>query len=128
MMASNWKKNDDVTTYNWSKLKLSKMWHILYPSKDDSVLIIFYLNTLVSTTLPLELGDQEWKMICHNLHSIKNEVIQNMTWLYQLKDKWVLIIFYQETWVSTTCSCSWVRGPGVKNYDVKNITKIKELQ
>ena len=35
-------KNDDVITYNSSKMKLCKIWYIIYQSKDNSVLIIFY--------------------------------------------------------------------------------------
>ena len=55
--------NDDVITYSLSKMKLSKMWHIISQSKDNSVLISFYWKNWVSIALVLELGGLDWKMM-----------------------------------------------------------------
>ena len=66
---------DDVRFYGQSKIKISKMWNIIYQSKDKSVLIIFYWS--LSTTLVLELGGLEWK--CQKYNKNKCPTID---WLY----------------------------------------------
>ena len=60
-----WKmmKYDDVITYSSSKMKVCKIWHIMYQSKDNSVMIIFWSLKDLGTSLVLELGGLKWKMI-----------------------------------------------------------------